>query len=259
MTFEKGNIPWNKGIPRSEETKKKISEANKGHISWTKGKHLSEAHKRNISEAKKGQVPWMKGRHHSEETRRKLSELNKGKHHSEETKRKISEGNKGKSISKEIRRKISLAHSGENNPMYGKTGEQNPFYGKHHSKETRMKLSKMSEGRISWNRGLTKETDPRILFGENHPQWLGGISFEPYGLEFNDKLKEQIRERDNYQCQLCWVHQEELPHLLSVHHIDYNKQNNDPQNLISLCLLCHNKTNFNRDYWETHFKSRTPL
>lgn len=39
-----GNIPWNKGIPCSEETKDKISEANTG-------KCLSEEHKEKIGES----------------------------------------------------------------------------------------------------------------------------------------------------------------------------------------------------------------
>lgn len=36
------NTSWNKGIPRSDETKKKISISNKGKVSPTKGKHIWE-------------------------------------------------------------------------------------------------------------------------------------------------------------------------------------------------------------------------
>lgn len=43
----KGKAPWNKGIPRSEELKRKQSEA-------MKGRHLSEETKKKISEALKG-------------------------------------------------------------------------------------------------------------------------------------------------------------------------------------------------------------
>jgi len=32
--------------------------------------------------------------------------------------------------------------------------------------------------------------------------------------------------------------------------IDYNKENLEESNLISLCMPCHRKTNFNRDYWQ---------
>ena len=84
--------------------------------------------------------------------------------------------------------------------------------------------------------------------------WLGGISFEPYGLEFNNELKEQIRIRDNYTCQECNYTQKQLKRKLTVHHIDFVKQNNNPNNLISLCLSCHAKTNFNRSKWIEYYQ-----
>lgn len=42
-----------KGQKRSEETKKKMSEAKKGKTSWRKGKNISEEHKKMISKANK--------------------------------------------------------------------------------------------------------------------------------------------------------------------------------------------------------------
>jgi hypothetical protein len=36
-------------------------------------------------------------------------------------------------------------------------------------------------------------------------------------------------------------------------HIDYNKKNCNPNNLISLCNSCHSKTNFDRKYWINYF------
>lgn len=60
----KGKIPWNKGVPRSEEVKNAISKANKGKSSWNKGKTVGpnskESNKRR-SEALKGREPWNKG------------------------------------------------------------------------------------------------------------------------------------------------------------------------------------------------------
>ena len=44
-----------------------------------KGKQKSEETKKKISDAKKGNIPWNKGKHHTEETKKKLSEANKGK------------------------------------------------------------------------------------------------------------------------------------------------------------------------------------
>ena len=50
----------------SEETRKKLSEANKG-----KRKPMLEKTKRKISESNKGQIPWNKGKHLSDEIRKK--------------------------------------------------------------------------------------------------------------------------------------------------------------------------------------------
>ena len=79
-----------KGMKRSEETKKKISES-------LKGRELSEEHKRKMSEAKKGM---------SEETKRKMSEAKKGMKRSEETKKKLSEAHKGKKFSEETKKRM---------------------------------------------------------------------------------------------------------------------------------------------------------
>ena len=89
--------------------------------------------------------------------------------------------------------------------------------------------------------------------GENSPSWQGGKSFEPYGLDFNKKLKGQIRKRDNYTCQECYQTEKDLGYILRIHHIDYNKKNNNPTNLIGLCKSCHAQTNFNRDDWTKYF------
>ena len=87
--------------------------------------------------------------------------------------------------------------------------------------------------------------------------WKGGKSFEKYTLNWTDTLKKSIRERDKYICQLCGKIQiEELENIekkLAVHHKNYDKKNCDPNNLITLCHKCHNKTNHNRNYWLNYF------
>lgn len=91
---------------------------------------------------------------------------------------------------------------------------------------------------------------PPIMFGENHPLWVGGHDKKGYPREqWTETLRLSIRQRDNFKCQVCGVPELECETKLDVHHIDYNKQNNNPDNLISLCHSCHSKTNVNREHW----------
>ena len=62
----------NKGIPKSEKTKQKISETLQGHPSPTKGTHLSEETRKKIGKANKG-IP------RSEETRKRMNEAQKNR------------------------------------------------------------------------------------------------------------------------------------------------------------------------------------
>ncbi|MFH1547410.1 MAG: hypothetical protein ABIC57_02900, partial [bacterium] len=70
--------------------------------------------------------------------------------------------------------------------------------------------NKISEG---WRRMLNNLTqEEKEIFhkklsdnqkGERCSNWQGGKSFELYGVEFDDELKEKIRERDGHVCILC--------------------------------------------------------
>lgn len=93
----------------------------------------------------------------------------------------------------------------------------------------------------------------KIHRGSNAWTWLGGKSFEPYGLDFNKQFREVIRKRDNYSCVVCNVLEDKYK--LSIHHIDYNKLSSFPQNCVSLCKSCHSKTNINRRSWCKFFQT----
>ncbi len=96
--------------------------------------------------------------------------------------------------------------------------------------------------------------------GKLNPNYIHGKAYEPYSKEFNKKLKNYIRNRDNYICQNCDMTEEE--HLivygrnLEIHHINYDKQNCKELNLITLCKSCNIRANFNRDYWQNLYKNK---
>ncbi len=89
--------------------------------------------------------------------------------------------------------------------------------------------------------------------GSNHPSWRGGGHFSPYTIKWTKTFREKIRYRDNYKCQVCEKLEIKGKRKLSVHHIDYTKNNLDPNNLITLCDSCHNRTTLNRN-WYYYFK-----
>jgi 5-methylcytosine-specific restriction endonuclease McrA len=103
-----------------------------------------------------------------------------------------------------------------------------------------------------------KNHSPRTQWksGALAPLWKGGIQFEPYSNNFNTQLKERVRVRDNFVCQVCGVPELELNKRLLIHHIDYNKKNGNMDNLISLCRSCHSKTNGDRKYWREEFSGK---
>lgn len=79
------------------------------------------------------------------------------------------------------------------------------------------------------------------------PETILKLSLALKGRPFTKQLKERIKARDNYCCRLCKSHEK-----LYIHHIDYDKTSVIEDNLISLCLSCHVKTNYNRNCWKEH-------
>lgn len=176
----------------------------------------------------------------SEQHGKNLSKSLKGHLVSGETRRKISIKNKGKKRTEEFKENDRLTHLREKNSMFGKFGKKHPTFGKH------WKWTEESKETLRKNHA--------DISGEKHPNWKGGISFEKYTIDWTVTLRRSIRERDHYICQLCSTLQGDKAH--SVHHIDYDKKNCDPKNLITLCIKCSSKVNFNREYWKEYFEKK---
>jgi hypothetical protein len=219
----------------SEESKRKMSEALKGKVPWIKGKKHTQEELFRMGEAHIGQIPWNKG------LKGKYSTSLKGKKRGEEFKKKVSEGHKGKIPWN--KNKIGIMPTPWNKGKKGvmpspwNKGKENPY--------AKNLPQAFKRGQPTWNKGLIG-----YQAGEKHPMWKGGISFEPYSLEWTKALKKIVRERDNQTCQLCGKNGK------VVHHIDYNKKNCNPENLITLCGSCHSKTNMKREKWIEFFNKK---
>ena len=179
---------------------------------------------------KKGNVPWNKSKKgvYSKGYRKKLSDTKKGrkrKPFTKETKEKMSKARKGIRYSEKTKKKMSIAKKGK------------PLSDEH--------KAKIKENNCRYWLGK-KRLD---MIGKNHFNWQGGKSFEPYTTDWTETLRRSIRERDRYTCQLCGKEP-----AICVHHIDYDKKNCNPNNLIILCRSCNSKVNKNRSYWINYFK-----
>jgi hypothetical protein len=221
--------------------------------------------------------------------RRTKYEMQIGKHVSDETREKLrishlgqKSWNKGKKFPE---------FSGKNNPMFGKHrfGSEAPAWkggiattckcGKpksHHAKGCKecrtlnnTQIIKCSfcgkEKRIQnclkkshnfCSRVCKDKWASENQIGVKASGYIHGKANLPYPNNWNKKLRTKIRNRDNRVCQMCGIHQDNLNRSLSIHHIDYNKENCAEDNLISLCVHCHGFTNKNREYWKQYFSKK---
>ena len=181
--------------------------------------------------------------------RKKNSKKQKGQIRSVEERKKMSKGRKGKGKgkdhrlfgkkrSKETRKKIAANLKGRYK------GKDSPNYGQIRSVEERKKISEKAKGnKRCLNRVLSIETRIKISCirqGIELKDWLGFISNEPYCFDWKSKeMKEYFKDRDNYdKCPLPWCNGKN-PYDLVRAHIDNNKQNCHPDNIIRICRGCN--------------------
>lgn len=138
---------------------------------------------------------------------------------------------------------------GNNMPQESIEKMRESLKGKKQSPEV---IAKRVAARAGYNHSLeTKEKIGKANSGEGNGNWLGGIT--PYhGWSF--RLREDIRVRDGRTCRVCGKPENGKHH--DVHHIDYDKRNIHPDNLVTLCHYCHGKTNYNRDQWQRFFNEQ---
>jgi len=235
MVFKKGNIPWNKN-------KKGVQSSPRKGKSYTEfyGKEKTKIIGQKISKAKKGKLLG---------------------HFTQEHKKKIGKGNRGKIVSKETRERLSntrkrLFREGKLQSINKGRDDRIKVKCAYCRKELLRHLSILKKSNHSFCNEICYG---QYYAGENNPMFNNWSSREPYGKKFSPKLKEQIRKFYHYRCQQCFRHQDELGYKLHIHHIDFDKTNNDPSNLIPLCRNCHMQTNYGRDDWIEYFKDKVNL
>jgi len=197
----------------------KISRALKGR----KGKRKTEEQKRKQSDSMKGKVPWNKG------TKGVMVAWNKG----------LKTGpswNKGLKASLKARKNQSESHKGHMHSVEQKKKQSDALKGIPHTEEHNRKVRE-AKGALDARKAVS-ETMKKIISEKR------GIvcSDRQYGWDWTETLRRAVRERDNYTCQVCgkeFAPNGKQPH---VHHIDYDKEDNNPSNLITLCIGCHMKT-----------------
>lgn len=230
-----------------------------------------------IGEKKKGSII-------PKELRRRISKTLKGRSLSEETKRKIGESNKGKhtgSLSEETKRKISEAVSGEKNHNHWKLKYTNNDIPLYITYAKQLSLVELPERDIKDKNILTvicalckKRFVPSVNAVRNRVRSLKGTSSGECRIycskeckeecsifnrstypknhnpsnasrEVQPELREMRLEIDNYTCQKCGKHQNELKDGLQCHHVEGIRwdpiESADLDKCITVCKECHKK------------------
>ena len=270
---KKGRPSWNKDLTKDTDERiaicaKKISKALEGHS-------VSEETKEKIRVSNSGENNPKYGKTYEEyygeekakEVKRKIGETSEGRKKSPETIERMIKAKKGKTFEEIYGDK---AEDMKNNLRIKLTGQH------FQTKESKRKIGEASTERwqdeeyrkkcvLAISNAFTLERKKELIermTGETNPNWVGGVWGDLYPPEFS-RIRKQVKERDNNICQLCGKTEEEEiignGCGLSVHHVDYDKQNCNEDNLITLCNSCHSTTNCRREFWTEFFRVKLGL
>ncbi len=173
----------------------------------------------------------------SKETIRKQVEGRKGYKTSEETKKKLSLANKGKTRSKEFRERMREVGKKRKHTSKSKNKMSQTMKKLWRNKEYRGKATICKKGKKNPMYGRC---------GESCPVFNNYSSREPYGKKWCLELKKQIATRDGYICKYCG---KIAIRVSGPHHINYNKRDCRPINLVWVHNRCNAKFNTKREHW----------
>ena len=236
------------GKKHSLEARKRISEANKleNILSETiEKRRMALTGQCRSDETKKRMSDAQKGKNHSEESKRKMSEAKKGVKlpHTPEWNKKISEGQKGRTVSSETREKISLASKGRKHTEETKKKISQRNKGRIKSQETKGKISKAKTGgkNPNWKGGISKTKEYKNLMARIHGHKYR-LAKRQRG-NFTIKDWEELKIQYSYTCPICERKEPEIS--LTVDHvIPISKGgSNFIENIQPLCLKCNDSKN----------------
>lgn len=164
----------------------------------------------------------------------------RGYHHREDSKEKARLSNTGKKRRMETRLKLMESHKGNTSHLGHKLSDEQK---EHVSVGTRKAMSDE----------LVRQYLTIATTGSSNHNWKGDDFVRKYTSAFNKWVKNKIRKRDHYTCQLCGIAEKDLNKKLAIHHINYVKSDTYCLNLIALCCECNCRVNINRWYWTMYF------
>ena len=165
------------------------------------------------------------GKKHSAQTRIKIGLANKGKIFSEKTRKKLSLANKGKIFSEKTRKKLSKAQTG-----------------KILSEETKKKISKANKGIVFSKENILKRSIS--LMRCRIDGYCDAWSDNEYKNECRKDYCESCEVEKEIKIITYWRNNKKAvmkKSNLLLHHIDFDKKNCNPDNLQTLCRICHMK------------------